>query len=229
MHNKPQLSIIIPTLNEAANIVACLQALQPYRNRCEVIVADGGSNDATMGFAEPLADKIVPVPRGRARQMNAGAAAAQADLLLFLHADTFLPENALELIQQGIAKGSQWGRFDVRLDGEHVLLKVVAFMMNQRSRLTGIATGDQGLFMTRQAFESVGGFPDIALMEDIAISKQLKKIGKPYCIRQKISTSARRWERYGIWKTILLMWRLRLSYFFGAHPDHLAQRYYRSN
>jgi rSAM/selenodomain-associated transferase 2 len=225
---KPQLSIVIPTLNEATNIGSCLQALQSYRNRCEIILADGGSDDATIAVAEPLADKIVCAPRGRARQMNASAAQAQAELLLFLHADTFLPDNALSLMQQGIDAGRHWGRFDVRLDGEHPLLKVIAVMMNLRSRLTGIATGDQGIFMTRQAFRSVGGFPAIALMEDIAISKRLKKLGKPYCIAQKIVTSARRWERHGVGKTILLMWRLRLSYFFGVHPDRLAQRYYRS-
>lgn len=225
----PQLSIVIPTLNEAANIGLCLQALQPYRKRCEIIVADGGSNDATLALAERLADKIVHAPRGRARQMNAGANAAQGEWLLFLHADTFLPDNALELMQQGIAQGAQWGRFDVRLDGKHPMLQVVAFMMNLRSRLTGIATGDQGIFMTRQAFQAVGGFPCIALMEDIAVSKKLKKLGKPHCIAHEIVTSARRWERYGVWRTILLMWRLRLRYFFGAHPDHLAQRYYRSH
>lgn len=222
---KPQLSIIIPALNEAAGICACLQALQPYRDRCEIILADGGSSDNTVLLAVPLADKIVRAARGRARQMNAGAAEAQAELLLFLHADTLLPDNALVLIQQGIAAGRQWGRFDVRLDGNHPLLKVIAVMMNSRSRLTGIATGDQGIFMTRQAFQSVGGFPGIALMEDIAVSRLLKKLSRPYCIGQKITTSARRWERHGLVKTVLLMWRLRLGYFFGVDPDKLVQRY----
>jgi rSAM/selenodomain-associated transferase 2 len=229
MNGKPQLSIIVPTLNEAANIGPCLQALQPYRSRCEIILADGGSSDATVAIAAALADIIVQSPRVRAEQMNAGAARAQAELLLFLHADTFLPDNALAPMRQGIAAGRQWGRFDVRLDGEHPLLQVVAVMMNLRSRLTGIATGDQGIFMTRQAFRSVGGFPAIALMEDVAIGKRLKKLGRPHCIAQKAVTSARRWERHGLLKTILLMWRLRLSYFFGGHPDDLAKRYYRSS
>jgi rSAM/selenodomain-associated transferase 2 len=224
----PQFAIIIPVLNEAANIGACLQALQPLRPGCEIILADGGSSDLTIAIAAPLADKIVHAPSGRARQMNAAASEAQAAVLLFLHADSLLPENALQLIQQGIAAGRLWGRFDAQLDGRHPMLKVVAFMMNWRSRLTGIATGDQGIFMTRQAFDSVGGFPDIALMEDIAMSIMLKRLGKPCCLRAKIVTSARRWERYGIVKTILLMWRLRLSYFFGADPQRLAQQYYRS-
>lgn len=229
MLTKPQLSIVIPTLNEAENIRQCLQRLQPYRNRCEIILADGGSNDATATIAKLLTDKIVNAPRGRGRQMNAGAAEARAELLLFLHADTYLPDNALIFMQQGIAKGSQWGRFDVHLDGKHPLLKIVSLMMNLRSRLTGIATGDQGMFMTRHAFYSVGGFPEIALMEDIAISKRLKKLGKPHCLRQKIVTSARRWEQYGVFRTILLMWRLRWKYFFGADPGALAQLYYRSH
>ena len=224
---KPRLSIIVPTLNEAATIEASLQALQPFRrDGCEIIVADGSSSDATFTLAVPLADKVFAAPRGRARQMNAGAAQAQAELFLFLHADTFLPQSALMLMQQGIAEGKQWGRFDVRLDGKHPLLRVIALMMNWRSRITGIATGDQGLFMTREAFQRVGGFPDIALMEDIAISKKLKQLGRPYCIAQKLTTSARRWERHGVVKTILLMWRLRLSYFFGVHPDRLVRSYY---
>ncbi|MGR8935719.1 MAG: TIGR04283 family arsenosugar biosynthesis glycosyltransferase [Gammaproteobacteria bacterium] len=229
MSSQPQLSIVIPALNEAAAIGPCLQALQRYRNRCEIIVADGGSDDASVVLAVPLADKIVHAPRGRARQMNAGAVEAQAELLLFLHADTLLPDDALTLMQQGIAKGSHWGRFDVRLDGKHPLLKIVARLMNMRSRITGIATGDQGMFMTRQAFRSVGGFPEIALMEDIAVSKRLKKLGKPYCIAQKIVTSARRWEQHGVLQTVLLMWRLRWHYFFGADPEVLAQRYDRSH
>jgi rSAM/selenodomain-associated transferase 2 len=222
---KSKLSIIIPALNEAAGICACLQALQPYRDRCEIILADGSSSDNTVLLADPLADKIVHASHGRARQMNACAAEAQAELLLFLHADTLLPDNALVLIQQGIAAGRQWGRFDVRLDGNHPLLKVIAVMMNLRSRLTGIATGDQGIFMTRQAFQNVGGFPDMALMEDIAVSRRLNKLSRPYCIRQKITTSARRWERHGLVKTVLLMWLLRLGYFFGVDPDKLARHY----
>lgn len=171
-------------------------------------------------------DKVIDNPRGRARQMNAGAAQANADILLFLHADTQLPDNAVESMIQVIADGYCWGRFDVAFDNPKPIFRLIAFMMNWRSRLTGIATGDQGIFVTRQAFDSVGAYPEVALMEDIAISARLKKLGKPCCLKAKVVTSARRWQQYGIFRTILLMWRLRLAYFFGADPNDLAARYY---
>jgi rSAM/selenodomain-associated transferase 2 len=159
--------------------------------------------------------------------MNCGAAQAQAEILMFLHADTQLPDDALPLILQAIAKGYQWGRFDVSFDSPKPAFRLIAFMMNWRSRLTGIATGDQAMFMTHQAFKTVGGFPEIALMEDIAISAQLKKQGKPCCLKARVVTSARRWQQQGIIKTILLMWLLRLGYFLGADPDTLVNLYYR--
>lgn len=222
-------SIIIPTLNEAKVICACLAALQPLRTECELIVADGGSTDDTLPLAAPLVDKLITSPKGRARQMNSGAEQATGDILVFLHADTHLPDNALALIRQAIDGGAQWGRFDIRLSGQHFMLKVIAFMMNRRSRLTGIATGDQVIFVTRQAFIAVGKYPDIALMEDIALSKALKKIGRPACLRAKVTSSGRRWEQHGVGKTILLMWWLRWRYFWGADPDILARLYYRSH
>jgi rSAM/selenodomain-associated transferase 2 len=217
-----KLSVVIPTLEEAAGIEACLQALAPLRGRGhEVIVADGGSRDATPEIARALCDRVVTAPRGRAMQMNAGAAAASGDVLVFLHADTTLPANAEEQIFQA-AKNRVWGRFDVDLEGSHPFLKVVAWSMNLRSRLTGIATGDQAIFVRREAF---GGFPEIALMEDIAFSKAMKRRGPPACLRERVRTSARRWERRGVLRTIVLMWRLRLLYFFGARPDDLARLY----
>lgn len=225
----PQISIVIPILNEAAQLAGKLQALQVWREVCQLIVVDGGSRDTSMRIAAPLADKVLNSSKGRAKQMNAGAAQADAGILLFLHADTQLPETAIELIRQAVADGYQWGRFDVGFDDPKPIFKLIAFMMNWRSRLTGIATGDQALFVTRQAFERIGGFPDIALMEDIAISKALKKLGKPCCLNAKVTISARRWLRYGIARTILLMWRLRLAYFFGADPRDLARRYYGDN
>lgn len=224
---KPQLSIIIPVVNEAGQLAAKLQALQVLRNRCQLLLVDGGSDDGSAQIAEPLVDQVLPSPRGRARQMNCGAAGAQADVLLFLHADTRLPDNAVNLIIQAIDNGYHWGRFDVSFDNTQPIFRLIAFMMNRRSRLTGIATGDQALFMTRQAFQAVAGFPDIALMEDIAVSTRLKKLGRPCCIDAKVVTSARRWQQQGIFRTILLMWLLRLRYFFGADPNDLAARYYR--
>jgi len=226
---KPAISIIIPVLNEAGQINSRLQVLQPLRKHCQVLLVDGGSTDGSPLIAEPLVDRVLYSLPGRARQMNYGASQVEAGLLLFLHADTLLSENAIDLIVKAVAEGFSWGRFDVRFDSSEPVFKVIAFMMNWRSRLTAIATGDQAIFMTRKAFHDVGGFPDIALMEDIAISTRLKNIGKPCCLRETVVTSARRWQRQGIAKTILLMWRLRLAYFLGADPDALAQRYYRSH
>jgi rSAM/selenodomain-associated transferase 2 len=220
------LSIIMPVLNEAATIEAALKALQPYRARgVEVIVADGGSNDGTPDRARGLADRVIAATRGRAVQMNAGAAAAGGDVLLFLHADTQLPDQADRLVLDGLAQsGRSWGRFDVRIDGGG-FIAVVAFSMNLRSRLTGIATGDQAMFMTRAAFEAVGGFPAIALMEDVALSARLKRTAKPLCLTARVTTSGRRWRTHGVCRTMLLMWRLRLAFFLGADPAKLARAY----
>jgi len=220
------ISIIVPTFNEADNIVATLLPLQALRQQGhEIIVADGGSDDATIELARPLADQIINAARGRARQMNAGAQQASGDVLLFLHADTLLPNNAVELIQHCL-QTKQWGRFDVHLTGRQALLRVVEFMMNWRSRLSGIATGDQAIFVKRALFDDIGGYADIPLMEDIDLSKRLKHQGHPACIKTPLTTSSRRWEQHGIFKTILLMWRLRLAYFFGAKPEQLARLYH---
>lgn len=220
------LSIIMPVLNEAAGIEAALRALAPFRVRgAEVIVVDGGSNDGTRELARPLADRVLAAPRGRASQMNAGAAAARGDVLLFLHADTHLPENADRLVLDGLARsGHAWGRFDVGFE-DGIPLRLIASMMNLRSRATGIATGDQAMFVTRAAFDSVGDFPPIALMEDVALSTRLKRIGRPLCLRARVTASARRWRKHGLLRTVLLMWRLRLAYYFGSDPARLAKQY----
>lgn len=224
---KPRLSIILPVLNEGECLGVALQALQAWRRECELIVVDGGSTDLSLAMATPLADQVLTSARGRAKQMNAGAAQARADILLFLHADTALPDGAVDNITKAIEDGWNWGRFDVQFDAPKPIFKLIAWLMNLRSRLSGIATGDQAIFVSRKAFEAVGGFPDIALMEDITFSSRLKKLGKPCCLRARVITSARRWQQHGVLKTILLMWRLRLAYFFGADPTDLAARYYR--
>ncbi|MDD5035923.1 MAG: TIGR04283 family arsenosugar biosynthesis glycosyltransferase [Methylococcaceae bacterium] len=222
-----KISIIMPTLDEAAFITRQLALLLPWRERGhEIIVADGGSADLTPELARPLADRVITAARGRARQMNAGAELASGDVLLFLHADTRLPDRADELILQGLAaQGRVWGRFDVAIEGNHPMLAVIAGFMNRRSRWTGIATGDQGIFVRREAFLACGGFPDIALMEDIVLSSRLKDWGGPLCLRQKVITSGRRWESRGVFRTIVLMWGLRLAFFFGADPARLAKIY----
>jgi rSAM/selenodomain-associated transferase 2 len=221
------LSIIMPVLDEAGTIADALAALSPLRQRgVEVIVVDGGSRDRTTEIAQAEADLVIAAPRGRAAQMNAGAAMAQGDVLLFLHADTRLPADADRLVREGLDRsGRAWGRFDAVIAGESLLLRVVAFMMNLRSRATGIATGDQAMFVTAAAFRAVGGFPDIAVMEDVALSRALKRHSAPLCLADKVVTSGRRWERHGVLRTILLMWRMRLAYALGAAPDRLARQY----
>ncbi|MEX0960450.1 MAG: TIGR04283 family arsenosugar biosynthesis glycosyltransferase [Burkholderiales bacterium] len=224
------LSVIVPVLNEANTIDACLRALVPLRARgVEVIVADGGSTDRTPSLAAPLCDRIVSGARGRALQMNAGAAQARGDVLLFLHADVLLPADADRLILASMRETRRrWGRFDVRLSGSHPLLRAVAFLMNLRSRLTGIATGDQCLFVERALFDRLGGFARIPLMEDIELSARLKRCSRPACLRERVVASSRRWEAQGMLGTILMMWRLRLAFYFGASPDRLARIYYRN-
>jgi rSAM/selenodomain-associated transferase 2 len=220
-----KLSIVVPVLNEAEGIEGHLAALAPQRVRgVEVIVVDGGSEDATPRLAAPFADRVLEASRGRAAQMNAGARVARGDVLLFLHADTRLPEGADRLVARAIER-SHWGRFDVRIAGRHPMLRVVASMMNLRSRISGIATGDQAMFMRRSAFESAGGYPEIALMEDVAFSACLKHVGRPACLAERVVTSGRRWENRGVLRTIVLMWRLRLGYWLGADPVELERRY----
>jgi len=221
------LSIIVPTLNEAGGIVATLESLSELRRRGhEVIVADGGSDDGTADLVRGLVDRLVRAPAGRAEQMNAGAGAACGDVFLFLHADTRLPDAADRLVLQGLGAGGQaWGRFDVRIVGSHPLLRVVQAMMNLRSRLTRICTGDQAIFVRREAFEAIGGYARQELMEDIAISAALRRLSAPLCLRQPCLTSARRWESQGVLRTIALMWWLRLQYALGAAPARLARAY----
>jgi rSAM/selenodomain-associated transferase 2 len=222
-----KLSIIVPVLDEGDGIAAALDALADLRALgTEVIVVDGGSRDATVQHARPRADHVLLAPRGRALQMNAGAEKASGDVLLFLHSDTRLPADIDRVVRDGLARSRRaWGRFDVRIDGRSPLLPVVAWFMGVRSRLTGIATGDQAMFVRREAFQTVGGFPAIALMEDIALCKRLKRVSRPLCLRQCVTTSGRRWEKNGVLTTIILMWRLRLAYFFGMDPKQLARQY----
>lgn len=222
-----RLSIVVPALNEAGVIADTLAALEPLRARgCEVIVVDGGSRDATAAIARERADRVLAAPRGRASQMNAGAAQARGDVLLFLHADTRLPADADREIETGMAQtGRRWGRFDVRLSGPHPLLRMVERLMNLRSRLSGIATGDQAMFVERRLFLEVGAFPELPLMEDVELSKRLKRHGRPLCLRMPVVTSSRRWEEGGIVRTILLMWALRAAYALGVPAERLARRY----
>lgn len=222
------LRIVIPVLNEGEKLTERLRALQSFRaDSVELVVVDGGSIDDSWARAKPWVDRLIISSPGRSRQMNAGAADTQfsrASALLFLHADTQLPKNALEVITQGLAE-AQWGRFDVGMDSKRLPFQIIAAFMNFRSRWSGIATGDQAIFVQTALFKAVGGFPEQALMEDIELSKRLKTRAQPYCPKERVTTSARRWEKHGIYRTVVLMWRLRLAYFLGASPATLARTY----
>ncbi|MFT5015223.1 MAG: rSAM/selenodomain-associated transferase 2 [Candidatus Azotimanducaceae bacterium] len=224
-----RISIIIPVLNDVEALKVLLPQLAPYK--LETIVVDGGSRDSpelvVESFAESFAEgfdlKYVISEPGRAKQMNIGAAKAQGEVLLFLHGDSLLP-NAFDKLIKHAMNHAQWGRFDVRLSGSQPMFRVIEWMMNHRSRLTGICTGDQGIFVQAEVFRQQGGFPNIPIMEDIELSKSMPSA--PYCIRPRLTTSSRRWEQNGIWKTIILMWTLRLRYFLGARPAQLVKQYY---
>ena len=222
-----QVAIIVPMLNEAHILPDLLAHLLPYQRKgCEVLLVDGGSQDGSASLAECAGITVLVSPCGRARQMNTGAQAVRGDVLVFLHADTRLPSGADELVRQALSNERfAWGRFDVRIDGKPRLLRVIAFLMNLRSRLTGIATGDQAIFVRRSVFETVVGFPDQPLMEDIELSRRLKCWGPPACLRARVTTSGRQWESHGVWRTIFLMWRLRLLYWLGARPETLTRAY----
>lgn len=224
-----RLSIIVPMLDEAHTIVATLTALGPLRARgAELIVVDGGSVDGSAALAAPLADAVIAALRGRALQMNAGAAQARGLVLLFLHADTALPPRADALVAEALLDPARlWGRFDVHIEGRSAMLPVVAALMNLRSRLTGIATGDQAIFVRRDAFFQAGAFPAQPLMEDITISRRLRTMSAPVCLRAKVTTSGRRWDSKGAWRTIFLMWKLRLRYWLGTDADALSRDYRR--
>jgi rSAM/selenodomain-associated transferase 2 len=223
---RPALCIVVPVLEEGDGLADRLLALRRFRDRgARVVVVDGSSQDNTLEVAREHADLAFRAPRGRGAQMNAGAAACPADALLFLHADTQLPDDADALIKSALQGRCGWGRFDVRIDSRRLALQIVANAMNLRSRWTGIATGDQALFVRHDLFRAIGGFPDIPLMEDVALSRSLRRHGPPACLRERVSTSARRWERHGVLRTILLMWRLRAAYFLGADPARLALKY----
>lgn len=224
-NSPPALSIVLPVLNEAVDIQAALAPLQSLRaSGVEIIVVDGGSTDNSVALATPLVDRVLISAPSRARQMNLGAEHATSPALLFLHADTRLPEGASKLISQSLNTHC-WGRFDIHLEGQSAWLPIVSALMNLRSRLSGIATGDQGMFLRRETFDAVGGFPEQPLMEDLELSKRLKRLAAPACLRSKVISSGRRWDTFGAWKTIRLMWRLRYRYWRGVSATQLAKEY----
>ena len=222
-----RLSIIVPMLNEAEALPQLLAQLSVYSARgCEIMLIDGGSTDDSDTLARKAGFTVLNAQRGRARQMNAGVTFATGDIFLFLHADTLLPDSADSLIQEALRKNrAGWGRFDVQITGESLWLPVIASMMNLRSRLSGIATGDQAIFVQRDLFNEAGGFPDQPLMEDIELSRHLKEFLPPICLRAKVTTSGRRWETCGVIRTVILMWRLRLAYYLGVPAESLARTY----
>lgn len=220
-----RISVIVPVLNEEKSLAATLQALAPLQPD-ETIVVDGGSQDRTREIAADFRVKLITAERGRARQMNVGARQASGEVLLFLHADTRLPRSAFSDIAAVLADPRcLGGRFDVALDGHHWMLPVVARLISYRSRVSKVGTGDQALFVRRETFQRMGGFAEIPLMEDIAFSRALKRLGKVACLRSRVVTSARRWETDGLWRTIFTMWTLKLLYLAGVSPVRLKQFY----
>lgn len=221
------VSIIIPTLNEEASISHLLQQLQTYRQQGhEVIIVDGGSTDKTVSISQPFADKVIQSEPGRAVQMNNGASQASFDVLWFVHADTLIPDNAVERIQYYLSNDkNKWGCFNIKLSGSHVLFRIIERMINIRSCISGIATGDQGIFINKNLFEVVKGFSNLPLMEDVELCKRLKPISSPVCAKEVLTTSSRRWEQNGILSTVVLMWRLRFLYWMGIGADKLADQY----
>lgn len=238
------VSIIIPVLNEAGNLAHLFTNINKLNPKPQqVILVDGGSTDDSIDIIRSFINKLIPDNKsvvcwqmieskaGRALQMNTGAALATAEILLFLHADTQLPIDAIESISEAM-KRAEWGRFDVQIDSRQLMLKLVSQMINWRSKLSGIATGDQAIFISQSLFEQIGGYPNQALMEDVELCKQLKSmqlkgIAKPACLKNKVITSARRWQQHGTWRTILLMWHLRFDYWRGVSADNIKQRYYK--
>ena len=223
-----KISFILPVLNEASIIAARLQRLQVYRQRGhEIVVVDGGGDDNTPELAESLADRVERSPIGRSQQMNRGAELASGNLLLFLHVDTSLPDSVDRLLDAAVRAGErQWGWFDVRLSNSNFSYRLIAKAMNLRARITSVCTGDQAMFVTSELFRQVGGFPELPLMEDVAMSKLLRRQARPVCIHNFAVTSSRRWENKGLFNTIVLMWQLRLLYFLGVSPTRLVKRYY---
>lgn len=220
-----RISVIIPTLNEASVIGRTLSSLRG-NGAVETIVVDGGSTDGTQAIAHQYADRVLSSPPGRARQMNAGAEVASGDVFLFLHADTLLPADFAEVISRALARPAVLGgRFDVCLDGTGWIFRVIETFINLRSRLTRIATGDQGIFIRRAVFFELGGYPEVPLMEDLALSKKMKRAGEVACLREQVMTSARRWQKGGVLRTVLLMWVLRFCHFVGVSPVRLKAFY----
>jgi len=219
------ISVIVPTLDEAPVLASTLAAARAADD-VEIVVVDGGSRDATVAAARTLADRVLDAPRGRAQQMNVGAQVARGDVLLFLHADTLLPAGYAAAVRGALARADAvGGRFDVRLDAPGVVFRLTERLINMRSRMTGVSTGDQAIFVRRTVFERIGGYPPLPLMEDIALCRALKRLGVMVALRDAVVTSARRWQRQGVVRTVLLMWGLRAAYYAGVSPVRLARLY----
>jgi rSAM/selenodomain-associated transferase 2 len=222
------ISIVVPVLDDAPALRRLLDDLDAIPGMsAQRIVVDGGSGDGSYALAQRRADVVLRAARGRARQLAAGIAVADRDWIWMLHADARIDASAWHALTRAIATdNTRWGRFDVRLDGSHPAFRMIEAMMNLRSRWTGICTGDQGIFVRRDLLELIEGIPDQPLMEDIELTKRLRRHARPVCLDAALGVSSRRWQQRGIVATVLLMWRLRLQYFFGASPETLVRAYY---
>lgn len=222
---RPTIAVIVPLLNERQRLPDLIGMLRSL-DADEVAIVDGGSSDGSEDLLEASSLHWCTSASGRAVQMNSGASRTCSDILLFLHADTRIDSSHLSAVRKAMGDSAiVGGRFDVRLSGSHPALRMIEWFINFRSRLTRISTGDQCQFVRREAFEEIAGFPEQPLMEDVEFSRRLKRAGNIACLRDKVTTSSRRWERHGILRTVLLMWKIRLLYWLGVSPERLARMY----
>jgi rSAM/selenodomain-associated transferase 2 len=221
-----KLSVVVPMLNEAATIASTLDALRRGAPDAEIIVVDGGSTDASVAIVRPLCDTLIDASRGRALQMNAGARASQGDVLVFVHADTIVPSTFATDIASALSDPAVvGGRFDVKLDDNALPYRIIGAMISIRSRISRTGTGDQAIFVRRDVFDRLGGFPELELCEDLEFSRRLKRTGRIACLRTRVTTSARRWNRDGVVRTVVRMWLIRGMYLMGVPPARLKRMY----
>ncbi|MDX8381892.1 MAG: TIGR04283 family arsenosugar biosynthesis glycosyltransferase [Ghiorsea sp.] len=224
MKGAPSLAIVIPVYNEVKVLPKALKSLQEL-NVDELVFVDGGSTDGTQQVIEEAGFVCLQSEAGRAKQMNMGSESTISKIILYLHIDTSLSSSDISNIKKSYKHGYSSGRFNIKFTNGSITYRIISFFINMRSRFTKVSTGDQGIFVTRKAYEQVGGIPDLKLMEDVAFTKALKRVGRVACLSDNLVTSSRRWENHGVMKTVWLMWKLRFLFWLGVDSNKLSQMY----